>query len=119
MVPPIESKFFQEDWMDKLAVISPAGVQVVEQRSTAPRLPDLAGKTVGEVWNGVFKGDETFPVLREEFRKRFPHTKIIPYTEFPFFPGDDRPHAQQAVACQIAALAKEKGCDAIISGNGA
>ena len=44
---------------------------------------------------------------------------IVPYTEFPFFPGDDRPHAQQEVARGIAALVKEKGCDAIISGNGA
>jgi hypothetical protein len=105
--------------MEKFAVISPAGVQVVEERGVAPRQPDLAGKTVGEVWNGVFKGDETFPVLREMFRKRFPHTRIVPYTEFPFFPGDDRPHAQQEVAREIAALAKEKGCDAIISGNGA
>lgn len=105
--------------MEKLAVISPAGVRVVEQHGVSPRLPDLAGKTVAEVWNGVFKGDETFPVLREMFRKRFPDTRIVPYTEFPFFPGDDRPHAQQEVARQIAALAKEKGCDAIISGNGA
>ena len=105
--------------MEKMGVIRPAGVQVVEQRSIAPRLPDLAGKTVGEIWNGVFKGDETFPIVREMFRKKFPATKIIPYTEFPFFPGDDRPHAQQEVARQIAALAKEKGCDAVISGNGA
>jgi hypothetical protein len=105
--------------MDKMGVISPAGVQIVEQKTIAPRLPDLTGKTVGEVWNGVFKGDETFPIVREMFRKNFPHTRIIPYTEFPFFPGDDRPHAQQEVARQIAALAKQKGCDAIISGNGA
>ncbi len=105
--------------MEKLAVISPAGVQVIEQKAIAPRLPDLAGKTVAEIWNGVFKGDETFPVVREMFRKRLPHTRIVPYTEFPFFPGDDRPNAQQAVARQIAMLAKEKGCDAIISGNGA
>ena len=105
--------------MEQLSVISPAGVQVVEQRGIAPRLPSLAGTTVGEIWNGVFKGDETFPVLREMFRTRFPDTKIVPYTEFPFFPGDDRPHAQQEVARQIAALAQEKGCDAVISGNGA
>ena len=105
--------------MEKLAVISPLGVQVVDQKTISPRLPDLAGKTVGEIWNGVFKGDATFPVLREMFRRRFPDMKIVPYTEFPFFPGDDRPHAQQEVARQIAALAQEKGCDAIVSGNGA
>lgn len=105
--------------MEKLAVISPAGVEVVVRRAIAPRLPDLAGKRVGEIWNGVFKGDATFPVVREMFRKRFPDTTIVPYTEFPHQSGDDRPHAQQEVARQIAALAREKGCDAIITGNGA
>lgn len=105
--------------MTKLAVISPLGVQTVAQGTIVPRLPDLAGKTVGEIWNGVFKGDETFPIIREMFRRRFPDTKVVPYTAFPFFPGDDRPHAQQDVARRIAAIAKEKGCDAIISGNGA
>jgi hypothetical protein len=105
--------------MEELAVISPAGVEVEVQRAIAPRLPDLAGKTVGEIWNGVFKGDETFPVLREMFRRRFPDTRIIPYTEFPHLSGDDRPHAQQEVARQLAALAGARGCDAIITGNGA
>lgn len=105
--------------MEKLAVISPEGVQVVEQKTISPRLASLAGKTVGEIWNGVFKGDETFPVVREMFRKQFPDTKIVPFTEFPFVAGDDRAHAQQEMGRHIAALAKEKGCDAIISGNGA
>lgn len=105
--------------MERMAVIGPAGVEIIEHKSVAPRLNDLSGKTVGEIWNGVFKGDVTFPIIRELLRKKFPDTKVIPYTEFPFFPGDDRPHAQQEVARHIAALAKEKGCDAVISGNGA
>ena len=105
--------------MEKVSVVSPLGVQVIEQKTAAPRLPDLAGKKVAEIWNGVFKGEETFPVMREMFRRRFPQTTIVPYTEFPHFPGDDRPQAQQEVARQIAQLVREKGCDAIISGNGA
>ncbi|MFN0299309.1 MAG: hypothetical protein ACKVQU_03030 [Burkholderiales bacterium] len=105
--------------MDRFEVISPAGVQLIEQKAVSPRLPDLNGKTVGEIWNGVFRGDETFPVLRAGLTRRFPGIRIVPFTEFPFFPGDDRPHAQQAVAHEIAMLAKAKGCDAVISGNGA
>ncbi len=105
--------------MQRLEVIGPAGVRLVEQRAASPRLPTLDGKTVGEVWNGVFRGDETFPVLRAELQRRYPGVRILPYTEFPFFPGDDRPHAQQAAAREIAAAAKAKGCDALISGNGA
>jgi len=105
--------------MQHLEVIAPTGMQLVEQRSASPRLPTLDGRTVGEVWNGVFRGDETFPVLRAELLRRYPGLRIVPYTEFPFFPGDDRPHAQQAAAREIAATARAKGCDALISGNGA
>lgn len=105
--------------MQKMGVISPAGIEIIEHKSVAPRLNDLSGKTVGEIWNGVFKGDETFPIVREMLKKKFPGINVIPYTEFPFFPGDDRPTSQQAVAREIAMLAKAKGCDAVISGNGA
>ena len=105
--------------MEKIGVVSPVGVQVMDQKAAAPRLKDLNGKTVGEIWNGVFKGDETFPVIREMLKQRFPGINVIPYTEFPFFPGDDRPTSQREVAREIAALAKAKGCDAVISGNGA
>jgi len=105
--------------METLRVISPAGVETTEHKGVAPRLDDLSGKTVGEIWNGVFKGDDTFPVVREMLKRAFPGINVIPYTEFPFFTGDDRPSSQQAMAKEIAALAKAKGCDAVISGNGA
>ena len=100
-------------------VISPAGIDIVERKAAAPRLADLKGKTIGEIWNGVFKGDETFPILRRALERKFPDVRIVPFTEFPHFPGDDRPASQRAAAQKIAALAKEKGCDAVISGNGA
>jgi hypothetical protein len=105
--------------MEHFHVISPAGVDRVERRTVAPRINDLSRKTVGEIWNGVFRGDETFPIVRDLLKKRFPGIKIIPYTEFPFFPGDDRPTSQHELAKKIAGLAREKGCDAVISGNGA
>ena len=105
--------------MEIMRVISPAGMETTEKKAVAPRVHDLSGKTVGEIWNGVFRGDETFPIVRELLKRRYPGIKVIPYTEFPFFPGDDRPAAQREVARTIAALAREKGCDAVISGNGA
>ena len=105
--------------MEKIEVVSPAGGEVVSQKQLAPRLHDLNGKTVGEIWNGVFKGNETFPVIRELLQQRFPGLKIVPYTEFPFRHGGDNPTQQKEHAQHLAVLAKEKGCDAIISGNGA
>ena len=105
--------------MEKFNVVSPVGLAAVEIKRTAPRLTDLNGKTVGELWNGVFKGDATFPVIRHALQRRFPRLKIIPFTEFPHLPGSDHPKKQWERARRIAALAKEKGCDAVISGNGA
>ena len=105
--------------MEKLSVVSPVGLDAVEVKRAAPRLDDLNGKTVGELWNGVFKGDLTFPVIRRLLQQRFPRLNIIPFAEFPHLPGSDHPKEQWERARLIAALAKEKGCDAVISGNGA
>jgi hypothetical protein len=105
--------------LETFEVISPAGGPVVRQQDVAPRLDALEGKTIGEVWNGVFKGDQTFPLIRQLLKERIPGIRIVPYTEFPFHHGGDNPSQQKALAVEIAALAKEKGCDAIITGNGA
>jgi len=105
--------------MEKMQVVSPAGISAVKITSAAPRIDDLNGKTIGEVWNGVFKGDITFPIIRNLLIEKYRGLKIIPYTEFYHLPGSDVPKHQRELAHQIVASAKEKGCDALISGNGA
>ena len=104
--------------MGELEVFSPVGIEVVKKSSSAPRLETLAGKTIGETWNDDFKGDVTFPVYRELLKARFPGVTIVPYTEFPASPWKGSPEHQHEVARQIAKLARDKGCDALISGNG-
>ena len=105
--------------MLKIDVVSPVGLDAVKRSSSAPRLETLNGRTIGEVWNGVFKGDLTFPVIRKLLQQRFPSIKIVPYTEFPHTTGSDHPAQQRERARLIADLAREKGCHAVISGNGA
>jgi hypothetical protein len=105
--------------MEKLAVVSPAGRAAVKVTGVAPRLADLNGKTVGEVWNGVFKGDLTFPVIRKLLQARYPGIRIVPYTEFYHLPGSDVAAHQRELARDVVAKAMETGCDALISGNGA
>ena len=105
--------------MEKYGVVSPAGVDTVKRVCAAPRLDTLNGRTIGEVWNGVFKGDVTFGIVRKLLKARYPGVEIVPYTAFPHAPGSDNPARQRELAREIAALAKEKGCHAIISGNGA
>jgi hypothetical protein len=105
--------------MEKIEVVSPLGRDTVTRAGAAPRLDTLEGKTVCEIWNGVFKGDVTFPIIRRLLQARYPGLEVIPYTEFAHAPGSDNPARQRELAREIALLAREKGCDAVISGNGA
>ncbi len=104
--------------MKKIEVISPVGNKSIDMKTVAPRLDTLEGKTVCETWNGTFKGDFMFPVFRELLKERYPGVKIVPYTEFPASPLAGIPEFQREVSKKIATMAGEKGCDALISGNG-
>ena len=105
--------------MEKLSVVSPVGQPAVKTTNAAPRLADLDGKTIGELWNGVFKGDISFPVIRRLLQAKYPRLRIIPFTEFPHTHSSDNLTQQRERARQLAELAREKGCDAVITGNGA
>ena len=105
--------------METFEVCSPVGGEKIKPRGAAKRLASLHGATIGELWNGVFKGEVTFPLIREQLIQRFPGIKIIPFTEFPHLHGGDNPKQQIEVAREVAALARDKGCDAVIAGNGA
>lgn len=99
-------------------IVSPLGEPTVEVGAASPRLPDLAGKTICEVWNGAYKGEIMFPILRELLQKRFPGIKIVPYTEFPRqYTHLSTRELHERVDATVSA-AREKGCDAMIIGNG-
>jgi hypothetical protein len=103
----------------KIAVVSPEGEEAAARVRRARRLDALAGKTVCEFWNGVFKGDITFPLIRRRLQERHPGLTIVPYTEFPHSAGSDDPARQREHAERLAQLARERGAHAVISGNGA
>jgi hypothetical protein len=78
----------------------------------------LQGKTIGEVYNNHFQGELMFHTYRRLFKSRYAGVNVIPFTEFPrVFVGGD-PASQKKTARDIAALARQRGCDAIITGNG-
>ena len=103
---------------DELEVVSPIGLPATRNTGIAPRLDSLEGKTIGEVYNHHFKGDQMFGLYRELLTQRYPGIRIIPYTDLPasFFGGD--PASHRRIAQEVATLAREKGCDALITGNG-
>jgi hypothetical protein len=102
----------------KLGVISPAGLPLGATGTVSRPLDSLEGKTVGEVYNNHFRGELMFQTYRRLFRERYPRINIIPFDQFPIvYIGGDAA-SQKKVAREIAALAKERRCDAIITGNG-
>jgi hypothetical protein len=85
----------------------------------APRLDTLDGKTVCLVSNQAFQADITLPVIGESLQEKYPDIKIIPYTEIDAAlraAGRENPSAEEAAILQV--VLKEKGCAALISGNG-
>jgi hypothetical protein len=104
--------------LDEVSVVSPLGLPVTQSTGLARRLSSLEGKTIGEVYNHHFKGDQMFALYRELLKERYPGVRIIPFTEMPAsFVGGD-PASHRRIAQEVAAAAKEKGCDALIIGNG-
>lgn len=103
---------------EKISVISPEGLPLGATRNITPHLSTLDGKTIGEVYNNHFKGELMFETYRRLFKEKYKNVKIIPFTEFPIvYVGGDA-ESQKKIAREIAALAKEKGVDALITGNG-
>jgi hypothetical protein len=103
---------------EEFAVISPLGSETIARQQSAPRPETLADKTVAEMWNGDFKGNFTFPIIRKLLAERYEGIKFVPYTEFPYSTIRGTAEHQRDIDAQMIALAKEKGCDAVIAGNG-
>ncbi|MEI8035223.1 MAG: hypothetical protein WCH96_07085 [Betaproteobacteria bacterium] len=103
---------------ESMGVISPAGLSLPLTHPLSKPLNTLQGKTIGEVYNNHFKGELMFRVYREQFHAQFEGMKIVPFEELPIVYVGGDPMTQRKTAQRIAAMAKEMGCDALISGNG-
>ena len=101
-----------------LGVVSPEGLALGSTKGISPHLDTLEGKTIGEVYNNHFKGEQMFRAYRRLLTEKYPGVKIIPYDQFPIIYVGGDPASQKKTAEKAAALAKEWGCDAIITGNG-
>lgn len=80
----------------------------------AKRLDTLAGKTVAQVWDQVFRGDEVFAFLEEGLKARFPGVRFLSWREFGNTHGSDEREVVAALPGKLKAL----GADAIVSGMG-
>jgi hypothetical protein len=80
----------------------------------ARRLDTLDGKTIAQLWDFLFRGDEVFMLLEEGLKVRFPKVKFVSWREFGNTHGSD----ERAVLAALPKRMKELGVDAVISGMG-
>ena len=96
-------------------VVWPSGRSGVESIDLSPRAFDLNGKTVCELWDSVFRGEEIFPIIREKLREHFTDITIVEYHKFGNFHGPQRDEVLE----NLPALLQKYKCDAVICGIGA
>jgi hypothetical protein len=95
-------------------VVWPRSPRTIKINPVAKRLDTLKGKTVAQLWDYIFRGDEIFPILEEELSKRFPETRFINYGVF----GSTHGGNEREVVAGIPAKLKQYQADAVISGMG-
>jgi hypothetical protein len=93
----------------------PLSRKAVKRVDAAPRLPDLNGRTVAELWDVLFRGETIYPQVREYIRARFPGVKFIGPEAFGNFHGPREREVDAALPEKMA----QYGCDAAIVGIGA
>ena len=96
-------------------VVWPLGKLRAEEVTPGPRVSDLAGKTVGQVWDWAFKGDQMFPIIQEKLKQRYPGIKFVDYSAF----GNTHGRDEVKVLAELPEKLKQHGCDVVISGVGA
>ena len=96
-------------------VVWPLGKHAYQTRSPNARIPDLRNKVVAETWDYLFRGEEIFPILREELTARFPGIRFIPYDVF----GNLHGPQQLELIARVPELLKQHKVDAVISAIGA
>ncbi len=96
------------------ATVWPRGETTARLSPLAARLDGLEGKTVCELWDYIFRGDEVFPILENALRARYPGVRFIGYEEFGSTHGD----REREILDGLPARLRELGADAVISGMG-
>lgn len=85
----------------KLTVLNPQGeIDQSMVKGVTPRVPDLAGKTIGLYWNGKPDGDLFSDVIEARLKKKFPEVNVLRYNG----PGDLGETMAPKIAKEVDAL---------------
>ena len=96
-------------------VLWPLSRKAVEAAAAAPRIADLNGKTVCELWDAILRGDTIYPLVRAYIKRRFPAVRFVGYSEFGNFHGA----REHQVTATIPDKLRAHHADAVIVGIGA
>jgi hypothetical protein len=96
-------------------VVWPLAPSAAPSGTLAARSADLSGKTVGELWDYLFKGEEIFPLIRKELAARYPGIRFVEFEVFGSTHGRD----EKELAATLPVQLSQHGCDAVISAVGA
>ncbi|MBI2207572.1 MAG: hypothetical protein HYU41_27385 [Candidatus Rokubacteria bacterium] len=96
------------------SVVWPRGRRLAERATLAPRLGTLDGKTIGLLWDYVFRGDEIFPIVERELGRRFPGIRFVRWDDFGAIYGGDEHRTIAALPERL----QRHGVDAVVSAVG-
>jgi hypothetical protein len=92
----------------------PRSPRQVQMKPLAKRLESLEGKTIAQMWDYVFRGDQVFGLLEEGLKARYPNIKWVSYKEI----GNTHGGEEREIVASIPRRFRELGVDAAISGMG-
>jgi hypothetical protein len=96
------------------AVVWPRSAKAVEIKPLAKRLDTIEGKTIAFLWDDLFRGDEIWPILKQELGKRFTGVSFVDHDMFGSTHGDE----EHRVLGELPGKIKSMNIDAVVSGMG-
>jgi hypothetical protein len=107
----IEERNMASSTDGQYAVVWPSGDRKLKVRPLAKRLDTLNGKTVAQLWDYLFAGDEVFAALEEQLAVDYPDVKWVSWREF----GSTHAVNEKELLASLPQRFKELGVDAAIS----
>lgn len=95
-------------------VVWPRSERQKKQQPLARRLDTLNGKTVAQLWDFRYRGNEVFRMLEEDLREKFPDVRFVSWREFGSTYGAD----ERALLANLPARFRDLGVEAAVSGMG-
>lgn len=99
---------------EQYAVFWPRSPRRAQAKPSARRLQTLNGKTIAQLWDYMFHGDEVFNLVEIAIKQRFPDVRFLSWREFGNTHGSD----EREVLAGLPKRFKDLGVDAAISAMG-